>query len=491
MMKTNEINEWEPPIDFRKKELPNFPISVFPDYIEDYIKGVSRELQVPIDMPAMMTLSLLSTLLTKKYKFYFKKTDWLLDLNLYILISVSSGSNKSDTRNKIIQPLKNYNMEIIRDKLNQLPEIKNKIEVIQEQIKKLAFDYAKKESEDQFNRREELVKELHRLEKEKIIPRLYITGNVTQEKLFRLLSENNEKIAIFPDEFSEYLGIITGKYSKRLEIELLLYGYDGTEAYMDREKFETFRSLENPLINIGAFVQPIVLNEFKCIEGRGLVERFLFSVPNIQYQPGIGESIPVDINEEYKENIKILLEKNPKDEEDTIIEIDDSALSLFEEINERAKIEKFNEDNPVVMQGWYAKLLAKLMKIISVLHITEQISNYGKVNNKYLGKGDLDKAQKLFNYFEEHAKEAFGIVNEVFNRSDAEYLLNKIIEKQINGIVSHTEIQQNTKTKLCADERNRLLDFLEDHNYIWQYKIGRKRMIKVNPYCLQKNSLKR
>src|SRR5690625_2086470 len=105
------IYNWEDPVKFSSRKLPGFPVEVLPSIIKNYVEGIAKELKVNVDMPSVAVLGLLSKILTRSYKFYLKETDWTLDLNLYTLITVGSGANKTAVNNKVFFPLENHEMK--------------------------------------------------------------------------------------------------------------------------------------------------------------------------------------------------------------------------------------------------------------------------------------------------------------------------------------------------------------------------------------------
>lgn len=478
-------NSWEEPVSFYEEELPDFPIEVFPTLLRDYIKAVAVQLKTNIDMPAMAMLGVLSTIFTRKYKFYLKETNWHLDVNLYLLTLAMSGSNKTQVNNEIKFPLDIYEKTLHQQQKSQIPRFINNIEVKNKEIEYLAKKLAQKPNEADLRKREELLKEIELLKKEISLPTVYLTGNTTLEKLFQIIYENNESLAIISDEFSELLNIILGKYSNKLDLELLLSCYDGVKIDRGREKLRELMVLNNPLLTIGAFTQPVVLTDFRSMDGRGLAERFLISMPKNKYRKGLGVRVDEEIKESFKSNILSIIEKmSDKNHEVKYIELGDIALDDYVELYDKAEREQFRNDNPEVLKSWYAKFIAKLMKIITLLNTTKQMISYGKVDNTKLGKEDLSKAKKLYHYFELHAREAFGVVKDNILEEDAKYLIKKvanIAKKNGRMMVTKTELQQNTKRKFNRDEREELIEFLVDLNFIAIKKRGNRTELHLNP----------
>lgn len=90
----NGHSQWEKPERLVVNRMPSFPINVFPDWIKDFVEGISKELNTQVDLAATAVLSILSTSLVRKYKFKYENLNWTQELNLYLLLASDPGSKK-------------------------------------------------------------------------------------------------------------------------------------------------------------------------------------------------------------------------------------------------------------------------------------------------------------------------------------------------------------------------------------------------------------
>ena len=97
--------DWKSPIPITLGTMPTFPVEIFPEWIKDYIEGLSKELNTQVDLPAHAALSVLSVPLIKKFKFLHKPLNWELHLNIYIVLFSDPGSKKDAVLNRVFKVL--------------------------------------------------------------------------------------------------------------------------------------------------------------------------------------------------------------------------------------------------------------------------------------------------------------------------------------------------------------------------------------------------
>lgn len=115
----------------------------------------------------------------------------------------------------------------------------------------------------------------------KRIQELVLTvDDATPEALSTKLKEQNETLSIFSSEGGIF-DIISGAYSKIVNIDILLKSYSGDFVRVDRIGCVSI-SLKKPKLIILLMVQPRVIENIlnnPIFTGRGLNARFLYSIP--------------------------------------------------------------------------------------------------------------------------------------------------------------------------------------------------------------------
>lgn len=86
-------------------EVPLFPVDVFPGVLRDYAESIADALPCPVDFPATMMLSVLSTFIGRKRRIAIKKS-WEEYPVLWIAVVARSGDRKSPAFEKVTEPLR-------------------------------------------------------------------------------------------------------------------------------------------------------------------------------------------------------------------------------------------------------------------------------------------------------------------------------------------------------------------------------------------------
>jgi replicative DNA helicase len=61
-----QSDSWEAPVPFSERALPGFPTGALPDALRDFIEAEALATQTPVDLPAMLGLSVCAATLATK-----------------------------------------------------------------------------------------------------------------------------------------------------------------------------------------------------------------------------------------------------------------------------------------------------------------------------------------------------------------------------------------------------------------------------------------
>lgn len=481
----NSDSEWDVPIPLEAPRLPLFNIEAFPEWVKDFVTAVSESIQVPVDTPVAMGLAALSTCIGNKFK-VLAKDHWEEPLNTYNVLALGPGNRKSAVYKLMIDPIIRFETKekerltpIIEEEANERKATQKRIEYLQTQYSKSNKIEAEKLMSE--------IKELSKGINEEINPPTKInrqyTNDITPEQLASLMYQNGEKIAILTDEGGEVFEMMAGRYSKGINIDIYLKSYGGDSIRIDRANGKQI-SMDNPLLTIGLFVQPSVIESLpEYFSGRGLTQRFLFYLPYSSV--GSREIITINIDEQlidiYNENLEKIL--NLKSDGTKVLSFDEEARNYLNEMQFEAERMLGNQDISEDFKGWLSKLNGQIVRIAGILHIAENVNNINHITDKIslqtLRKADLNRS-----YYIQHAERAYGIINQDQNLDDIKYVLGKIKDKMRDNKskINNQELWQTVKGRIKKSARLRdILNLLEEMNYIVNLQEGRKSVIYVNP----------
>lgn len=265
-------------------KLPLFDMELLPVKVKGFSKALCESLQVSAGMVAPAVMAVLALGIQKKYNAH-PTDDWYEPGNLYITIIAEPSERKSPTMKEIMAPVYEYEREENERVSPDIAAYKTKREILENRInnavKSLSKSGKKKGDEKYLDMGDidALQEELEGLEE--IFPVRLAVDDVTMEVLGKLLEQNKERIGIMSTEGGIF-NVLAGMYNKdNAVIDVILKGYSGDRFVQDRVTRKGV-SLNNPLITILLYVQPIMIKQImenSEFIGRGLNARFLYSMP--------------------------------------------------------------------------------------------------------------------------------------------------------------------------------------------------------------------
>lgn len=483
---TDEL-EWETPIPFDSYELPTFDSGIFSPTIKNMVDSVAEFTQTPVDLAAICAIGVLSTTFAKKIVTEIHE-GWRESANTYTVVFMESSTRKSAVYDAITEPIYLYEKDLIEESVIRRKKRNAERLALEKRIEKLQNSYATSSDPAIIEEINDVVEELDRTP-ELFEPSL-ILDNATEESIISRLKENNERISIMSDEGDLFEKLkIKGNNHEKLDV--YLKGYSGSHLRVDRISRPTER-LDNPLLTICISAQPTVIQGMPAkMNNRGIIPRFLFSIPKnfMGHRDILAKPVSKETRSRYIELIKKML--NFSVEEPIVFTLDEQAKEIF--LKFKAEVEvNFRKDRIFHdhLKAWGGKLCGQIARIAGLLHVSkyaESVTNMEDIPPK-IDKETVASAVKLKDYFIPHVEKAFGIMKQNQLLVDAQFLLDKLLEKNAL-IISKQAAWQATRTKFnYADHLTRAANVLESRYYIqriWGGKSGRKEFIHLNPILFQ------
>ena len=209
--------KWEQPLRLGHFALPRFPLDAFPTELcafREFCAAVAKSYQVPVDLPAMLALSVAGAALSKKIVVK-NDEDWSEPVNLFVVVAMQSGERKSAVFREMTAPLAQFEAD---ENLRLEPEIaRNRAELdilgrsltkAQEQAARAVKSLDRQKSRDEaMNLAEELCSTTV------LRPLQLIADDATPEAVSRLLYEQDGRLAILAPE-GDLFDIMLGRYSR-------------------------------------------------------------------------------------------------------------------------------------------------------------------------------------------------------------------------------------------------------------------------------------
>ena len=326
-------------------------------------------------MPSVSLLAVASLCAQKKF-IVNPKPGWLEPVNLYASVVALPSERKSPVLAKIIKPVHEYTREENERRRPQVEDYRTRKDMLQrriESMKKAATSSSKAKTASPVTLEdiEMLHDELADLEKGAIDYICLVADDITMEALASIMAANDEKMAIASSEggiFNTLAGLYTGGV---VSMDIFLKAYSG-DFYQSDRMSRKHESLQHPALTVLLMVQQAVLEaimENYAFKGRGLLARFLYSIPtslvgNRKYG---ATPVPEEFEAAFKDLVDRLL-KIPDTGEARIIrfspEAQEEARKLFYDLEPRYK----DEDGDLKqIEDWAGKHHGRVMRIAGIV----------------------------------------------------------------------------------------------------------------------------
>lgn len=446
---------WDTPIPFDEYDLPAFPVDALPEVIRRYVLAVAESTQTPVDMAAVEALGIVSLCCQRKY-FIRGNADWAEPLNTYMVVIMEPAERKSSVLSMMIRPVEEYEKEENSRRNAEIIES----QMVLSRLEKEKRSLVERASKGKATEEEVRAKAAEIAKYEPIKPLRLFVDDVTSEKLTSVLAENKGCAAVVSAEGGIF-DIISGLYSRNVNIDVFLKGHSGDTIRVDRIG-RASESIIHPALTMVLAVQPEVLNGLmsnNTFRGRGLTARFLYAMPKstVGSRSFSTKPIPEGVRARYQALIETILSS---DNEQEPISLDDGAREVLEDLfNE---IEGRLKGDLAEISDWAGKFVGAVLRISGILHIMKypKDSMFDSVDRE-----TMENAVAIGRYFLAHAKAAYSLMGADTVNKDAQYLLSFIKRERL------TEFSRRDAMRLCrsfktADSLQPVLNRLCEYGYI-------------------------
>lgn len=446
---------WDTPIPFDDYVLPEFPVEALPEIVRRYVLAVSESTQTPVDMAAVEALGVAALCAQGKYVAH-GGANWSEPINLYLVVVLPPAERKSSVLAMMIGPVEEYEKEINTSMSAEIIKSRMMLDKLEKEKRSLIEQAAKgKATEEEIKAK---AVEIARFESVKPV-RLFV-DDVTSEKLTSVLAENKGRAAVVSAEGGIF-DIISGLYTKNVNIDVFLKGHSGDTIRVDRIG-RASESIIHPALTMILAVQPEVLNGLmsnNTFRGRGLTARFLYSMPRSSVGKRSFNSMPIPekAREGYMSLIRALLAENGDREPITLSDgARDVLEALFNEVEQRL------HGDLADVADWGGKFVGAVLRISALLHIMKYptMPMFCDVE-----KDTMESAVAIGRYFLEHAKAAYALMGADETNKNAQYLLTAITRERL------AEFSRRDAMRLCrrfktAESLQPVLNRLCEYGYL-------------------------
>lgn len=469
-------NPWPDITPISPDDPPRMTADLFPQPLRAFAEELADCIEVPVELPLMTGLGAYSAALMRKAEIELR-SDHREPLNTYCLVSLPSGTRKSEVAKWAYGPIFDYERKCVAAAQPEINRVVSRRKTEEHCIAKMREELAKtkKTGSDLEAAMQEIESRELALPPIPVHPRL-VCQDITPEALASQLSQQDERLAIFSDEggFLETLfGIRYGKQGNN--IDLVLQAFNGSQIRVDRkDPSKPPINLQAPLLTINSTVQPTVLKTLANMQDtreRGLFARFvLLQPPNpigsrTHDRPAIREQV-VDRN---RQNLLYLLDqKVPKNEHGEpaprILKFAPTGRLILRTFEQSLEIRMPIGGDLYALNDFGSKLTAQVARIAAILHIIET----GSFDPLEVPDRVVNAAVSLGEIFIAHALAVHGFVGRSQKIEDAILVFGWIKTKHLRSFKRSECFQALQHTFGRKDRMEAALKCLEENNYIRQ-----------------------
>ncbi len=404
-----ERQEWKDPIEFATMALPGFPVDALPSWQAEHVAAVAETTQTPPDVAACMTLAGTSAAVGGAFEIEVRP-DWRETLAIFTAAVLPPGERKSAVVSLATRPFESWEQEENRKMAPAMAEAHARREVLAKAIKRSEDEAAKASGPE----RDELVKKVSELHLElagiKVAPPpRKLADDATPESIASLLHVYGGRIAILSAE-GGVLEMMAGRYTDWVpNLDVYLKGHAGDAIRVDR-KGRPSEYIPRPVLTIGITIQPDVLSSLNTkpgFHGRGLLARFLYSLPtsNLGARDCSPACIPPNVARNYMNAMNGLFAREVKYNpegwiEPYVVPFSGGAQAAHATFRELLEPRLGPAGDLRWMSEWAGKYAGAVARIAGLLHLAE----YNPACP--VEPATVERAIRIGKYFLEHSKAA-------------------------------------------------------------------------------------
>jgi hypothetical protein len=448
------------------RRLPPFPVHALPPTVGEMVGAVAEATQTDPGMAGTLVLGVLSACTGGRAEVEVRP-GWREPTNMFVVVASPPGTRKTGVFRSVMTPLLAAEKELVARSgpARAEAEITRSIaEKAAETARKKASSAATPEARQQETANAiDMAAAVEAIEVPPI-PRL-LADDATPEAVAGLLAEHGGRLTIASPEGGIF-DVMAGRYSNGVpSLDVFLKGHAGDELRVDR-RGRPAEYVPNPALTLALAVQPVVLSAIGrngAMSGRGLLARFLYSIPeNLVGRRRINPPpVPTLVQTRYVEAVRDLAVQMAAWTDPAVVTLSPEATGVFLAAETALEPRLAGDLQPIV--EWASKLMGVTARLAAVMHLAE----YGEEGTRVPIPGaTAQNAITLAAYFTEHALGAFGLMGIDAATAAAQTVLDHLREKELQVFTVRALHVSLGGSRFSADEIRDALTTLEDHGWV-------------------------
>jgi hypothetical protein len=373
-------DRWEPPARLDLEDSPPpFPTGALPGWLRNFVDAVAEATQTPPDLAGMLSLATVATVAAGPI-LVAPAPDWQEGINLFVAVAMEPGSRKSAVFKEVTRPVSTHEQRLADEMGPEIARAAARRRLAEKRLAHLEAQAAKANSADRYQLEadsEEAAVELERLTVPPA-PRLF-TSDVTSEALGSLLNDHGGRFGVLSPEGGVF-DQMAGLYNKGLpNPDVFLKGHAGDTLRVDR-RGRPSEYVERPALTLCLAVQPnslAAVHGNPGLSGRGLLERFLFAVPQsmVGHRAIEPAAVPTEVRAKYESSIETIAHSCDALTGPIILTLSPGAAQLFRAFRTELEGRRGAGGDLTYIATWASKLDGATARLAGLLHVAQEFAD--------------------------------------------------------------------------------------------------------------------
>ena len=369
-------------------ENTEFPVDIFPEQMQFYIKECADKLQMNVDYMGCSLLWLISVCVGNSFDIEVK-AGWKEKATIWLSLVGQAGVGKTPSIDSMIFPLQKINNR---------------------EIKKYIDDYKKYDEFNSLSKKEQKDVYGEDYEVKKPIKKQFIVNDITLEALVDMHQENDNSLGVFKDELAGWLKDMN-KYRAGSDLEFWLSTWSGKSVNVNRmSRAGSF--VDKPFIPVLGGIQPSIFNNLITEETKenGFMDRLLLAYPDVKAEYYIEKELDYESIRWYSESITHFFNEMNKGIErkegeivSNTVKMNPDARKEWIRIFNKITDSQNNDDENQYLKSMYPKQKSYVPRFALLIHVFDCFFGESK-HILTVSKENILKAERLSNYFVNNAK---------------------------------------------------------------------------------------
>jgi hypothetical protein len=471
-------SEWLPPVPLPGAgDLPEFPVHVLPSWARDWVEAEAEALQVPIDLPGLLVLGVISAVIAKKVVVWITP-GWHEPTNVYVVVALKPGEGKSPVFRHAIAPIFAFEKEEAKRLAPLIQEAASRHHVLEARRDKLRRNAANATEAD--SEREKIEKDLREVDeslaklKIPVRPRV-VCDDITTEALAALMLQHGGRMGIFSSEGGPF-EVMAGRYSQGDPVlELFLKSHSGDHVAVDRIT-RTGGTIHEATLSVVLTVQPTViagLAQKEGFRGRGVLARFAYALPLSRVGTRDPQPLwmPKRIAHDYATAVGNLIRIPTTHDDDGEIrghglEVESQAREVFFAFKGEIEPQLGPGGELEPLADWANKLPGLVLRLAGILHMADHADEVRVASARSIGPEAMDRAIALGRYLLAHARAAFGLMAADPLVEDAKLVLGFVQRKGLATVTARELLRGMQARFRSAGNLEPVIEILSRHGFL-------------------------